>query len=109
MCLYRRPFTVISIQAYEHNLAAVEKHIENLATRSVGARASPASAAAAALDAARGAQRMARNGGGSTLNSQANLADILGGSGFAPGRGGGGGSGGGVGVPYGGGVRFTPA
>ncbi|CAN0410621.1 unnamed protein product, partial [Ectocarpus sp. 12 AP-2014] len=66
-------------QAYEHNLAAVEKHIENLATRSVGARASPASAAAAALDAARGAQRMATNGGGSTLNSQTNLADILGG------------------------------
>ncbi|CAM9660079.1 unnamed protein product, partial [Ectocarpus fasciculatus] len=62
-------------QAYEHNLAAVEKHIENLATRSVGARASPASAAAAALDAARGAQRMARNGGGgSTLNSHTNLA-----------------------------------
>ncbi|CAM9558558.1 unnamed protein product, partial [Pylaiella littoralis] len=46
-------------QAYEHNLAAVEKHIENLATRSVGARANPAADAAAALDATRGAQRMA--------------------------------------------------
>lgn len=28
-------------QAYEHNLGVVEKHIENLATRSVGARARP--------------------------------------------------------------------
>eukprot|EP00903_Cladosiphon_okamuranus_P015561 g14366.t1 len=104
-------------QAYEHNLAAVERHIENLATRSVGARARPASAAAAALDAARGAERMARgdvdggDGGGDLLRGDTGF--LHGGEG---GRGGGvfssslAGEGGFRGrVPYGDGVRFTPA
>eukprot|EP00904_Undaria_pinnatifida_P010983 jgi/Undpi1/7014/HiC_scaffold_21.g09488.m1 len=64
-------------QAYEHNLAAVETHIENLATRSVGARASPALASRVSGS---GSSRRVSMGGRT-----------------------------GVGVPYGGGIRFTPA
>ncbi|CAN0381053.1 unnamed protein product, partial [Ascophyllum nodosum] len=48
-------------EAYEHNLAAVEKHIENMAIRAVGSRASPAKGA---LDEARRARISARSGGG---------------------------------------------
>lgn len=101
-------------KAYEHNLAAVEKHIENLATRSVASRASPASAATAALDAARGAQRMARHrsdDGGDTSRSDAEFFrgaaiahDSARRGAFAAAEGRGSGR-----VPYGGAVRFTPA
>ncbi|CAM9542919.1 unnamed protein product [Scytosiphon promiscuus] len=101
-------------KAYEHNLAAVEKHIENLATRSVASRASPALEAAAALDAARGAQRMARNrsgGGDDTFRSDmdffrsaASGRDRARRGVFATADGGASER-----VPYGGAVRFTPA
>ncbi|CAM9485459.1 unnamed protein product, partial [Sphacelaria rigidula] len=71
-------------EAYEHNLGAVEKHIENLATRSVGARARPASPSqGGGLRGIGGG----RNDGGSGSGSRSS----------------------GAGVPYGGSVRFTPA
>ena len=89
--------SLFTLQAYEHNLAAVEKHIENMAIRAVGSRASPAKGA---LDEVRRARISARSGGGIGLRSlpggdydpAAAGVDALGGR-----------------VPYGGSIRFNPA